>query len=170
MLATDWRLRAAIITAIAVVVLAAVVLAGGSDSVVNVEAFAQNVQRLTTKANADFDRIAPMQVEHSCAAGEADACVQHATNTSAAAARVEDLFTALAQLPLPGEARNWADDYVEALSAMRDGWQAQAEALTNEDKPVFDAARAATIEARAREQRLRLQFERDYAGALTARE
>ena len=169
MLATDWRPRAVVITAIAAVVLVLVVLTNGSSSVVNVEAFAQDVQRLTTEANADFDRIAPVAIERSCAAGDAGACDQHAAHTAAAAARVEDLFAALAQLPLPGEARGWADDYVEALAALRDGWQAQAEALAASDKAAFDTARAATIEARAREQRLRLQFERNYAEVLTAR-
>ena len=170
MLATDWRLRAAVITAIAAVILVVIVLAGDSNSVVNVEAFARDVQRLTTEASADFDRIVPMEIERSCAAGDAGACDQHATNASAAAARVEELFDALAQLPLPGEARNWAEDYVEVLSALRDGWRAQAEALTNADASALDTARAATIEARPREQDLRLQFERDYAEALAVRE
>ncbi len=170
MLATDWRLRAVVITAIAAVVLVLIVLTDGGDSVVDVEAFAQDMQRLTTEANADFDRIAPVEVERRCAAGDAGACDQHATHAAAAAARIEDLFAALAQLPLPGGSRGWADDYVEALAALRDGWQTQAEALAEADEPAFDTARAATTEARAREQRLRLQFERDYVEVFTARE
>ena len=170
MQATDLRLRALVVTAIAIVVLVVVVLVRGGDPVVDVEAFAREAQRLTAGASVDLERIAPAEVERGCVAGDAPACAQHEANAAAAADRVDALFKALAALPLPGVARAWVADYGDALIALRDGWRAQAQALAMGDEAAFDVALAATTEARALEQRLIRQFERDYSEELRADE
>lgn len=166
MRANDLRLRALVAGAIVIGLLVLVVLVRGDGSLVDEEAFARDVQRLTAEASVDLDRIAPAEIERACVADDASACAQQEVNATAAAARVEALLEALAVLPLPGRARAWVSDYGETLNALHAGWRAQAGALAAGDEGALDVALAATTEARVAEQRLILQFEQDYAEEL----
>jgi hypothetical protein len=167
MQATDLRMRVLVLTAIVIVAIVIVVAVRGGGTVVNVEAFARDVQQLTTDTSIDLAQLAPAEVERNCVAGDDTACALHSVNATAVADRIDVLFEALAALPLSREARGWVTDYGDALAALRAGWRAQTVALRMSDAAAFDAALVATTEARALEQRLIQQFERDYADELS---